>query len=217
MKSAKLALVYLAGVTALIALLGAGGDWVAGGALTVRGTTTLATTRFSPSRTNYIYMPLSAHTTGSDAPALVYGTNSIYGFYNFSTATKTVLLKQEVPDAWDNTGDMSLRVYWTLPTGTGFKAGDNIDWQIKYRSVAMADNILGGLYVTADNRYTQSGAWTEGTTQLSTFNIAKGADNAPLAYDKILGFQLSSPSAATFAPYLVQTELAVPEDKLPDH
>ena len=138
--------------------------------------------------TRSITIPANAATLGPTAP----GATSVgtYRGLAFDADAETVNLTFEIPDDWNGTSDMMLKVYWSNEPADALANTETVKWDFTYRVTAEGEDLDADPAGSGTGTYTQSGAGTDGELIETEITIVYNESNQPLVVDSIVGILL---------------------------
>jgi len=95
----------------------------------------------------------------------------------------------EIPDDWIGTSDMTIKIYGYPTSGDIVQAGEIIEFDAEYRSIAEGEAYDNGTSVTISPTYTQSGVGTDKALIELTVLIDFDNANQPLTKGDVVGIK----------------------------
>ena len=137
--------------------------------------------------TQYISIPSGQATVGGTAPAPT--TIGTWRALRFNANAELAFIEFEIPDDWIGTSDMTIKIYGYPTSGDIVQAGEIIEFDAEYRSIAEGEAYDNGTSVTISPTYTQSGVGTDKALIELTVLIDFDNANQPLTKGDVVGIK----------------------------
>jgi hypothetical protein len=139
--------------------------------------------------TQYFTVYASATTVGGTAPTPT--TIETFRGLLFNANAEEAFIEFEVPDDWNGTSDMELKIYGFPTAGDAVADGEVVEFDATYRSIAEGEAYDNGTAVTISPNYTQSGGGTDKALIELEATIAYTGGNQPLTKGDVMGFKIN--------------------------
>jgi len=137
--------------------------------------------------TQYISIPSGQATVGGTAPAPT--TIGTWRALRFNANAELAFIEFEIPNDWIGTSDMYIKIYGYPTSGDIVQAGEIIEFDAEYRSIAGGEPYDNGTSVTISPTYTQSGVGTDKALIELTVLIDFDNANQPLTKGDVVGIK----------------------------
>ena len=144
------------------------------------------TTVYFPDYHRSIDINASAAAVGGTAPQGTI-TGTFYGLA-FDADAEVAYFEVEVPEDWDGSSDMALKIYWHPEDGDAPADTETVKWDATYRSIDEGEAVDNGTAVDITGTYTQSGAGTDKELIETEITIDYDDTDQPLAVGDLIGF-----------------------------
>jgi len=137
--------------------------------------------------TQYISIPSGQATVGGTAPAPT--TIGTWRALRFNANAELAFIEFEIPNDWIGTSDMTIKIYGYPTAADIVQAGEIIEFDAEYRSIAEGEAYDNGTSVTISPTYTQSGVGTDKALIELTVLIDFDDANQPLTKGDVVGIK----------------------------
>jgi len=135
----------------------------------------------------YISINSGQSTVGGTAPTPI--TIETWRALQFNANAELAFIEFEIPDDWNGTSDMELKIYGFTEAGDVIGAGEVVEFDAEYRSIAEGEAYDNGTSVTISPTYTQAGAGTDKSFIELEVAIDFDNGNQPLTKGDLVGFK----------------------------
>ena len=137
----------------------------------------------------YITIYASAAGVGGTAPTAT--TDDTFRGLLFNADAELAFIEFEVPDDWNGTSDLTLKIYGFPDTGDAVADSEKIEFDAVYRSIAEGEPHDNGTAVTITPNYTQSGGGTDEALIELEGTIDYDNENQTIAKGDVVGFKIN--------------------------
>jgi hypothetical protein len=115
-------------------------------------------------------------------------TNNSAGGLGFNADADVVNIEFEVPDCWDGTSDVYLKIYWFVESGDAIALNETVKWDFTWRSITWGtDDVDSGTVDLDTVTYTETAnPGDDDDTHESSITLARVGGNQTIAAGDVI-------------------------------